>query len=859
MGPDLIDTELRHHLAERVDRLVQEGWTRQAAEREARRLFGDVAEVSTQLHHLSVRRRRRRMLPRIVDALWQDLATGLRQFRSHPVSTGAALAVMVIGIGLATAMFSIVDGVLIRPLPFGEPERIIFIREVADGMTQSVSPAAYLHWRRVETGGLELLTVLDQGDYELTVEGEPAVVRATLASHEFFEVMGVNPSRGRGFRADEDHPDAERVVVVSDAFWRRHLDADPEVLGTTLRLQGEAHTVIGITPPGFDFPGGSEVWIPYGKDGPLGADWWGTRFLLAYGRTRDGVDIETVRREMRDSLRGVSNQVETDVALTPLKEHVSGSVEAGLLLLSGAVALVLLVACANVGNLLLSRATGRKAEMALRSALGAGRARILAALITESLVLSLAAGGGGYAFGAWSLRLLISLAPRDLPRSTEIVMDARVLLAAFVVAVTTGVFAALVPALRASAVDTATALREGTGTTSSSRAEGRLQSTLIVAQVALTVVLLVSAGLLGRSFLTIVSQDPGFRSDSVVTAHFGFPRYRYTETRQYERFYAELVERLEAMPAIERAAFVRNLPISRRTMTSPIVVEGREPDESWPQGQIAWVTPGYIETMGIPLVRGRTFTDRDLGSSVKRVLVSESLARTFFPDREAVGSRIRTFFTSDEEGFFEVVGVVGDVRHDSLTAEAPPILYYLLSSAAGATLVARVDMPEATAFAAIEAAVRDVDPEQPVSQLATMGDLLARSVAQPRFHAYLLSGFALIAITLAMVGLYGVMSGAVHRRRFEIGVRMALGADGASVRGLVVREVLLLVGLGAALGLAGTIAASRLLRGLLFEVSPADPVTLLAVAGLVAASALAATYPTLRRAARVDPVGVLKG
>jgi len=858
IGPDPIDRELRHHLDERIDRLVENGWTREAAEREAQRLFGDVTECSSELHRLSEKQRRRRALPRILDALRQDLVSGLKQFRNHPVSTGAALAVMIIGIGIATAMFSIVDGVLIRPLPFYEPERLVAVREVIEGRSMGISPSAYLHWRDNSSGGLEGLTIFDQGDQELTGDREAIVVRATFASHEFFTLLGVDVAQGRSFRADEDHADGERVVVLSDQLWRQRFGADPSILGTTIGLQGQARTVIGIAPPGFDFPDESEAWLPYGQDGVLLPDMWGARFLVAYGRIRTGVDIETSRREMRDALRSVSGEGGVDVALIPLKEHVAGSVTDGLLLLSAAVGLVLLVACANVGNLLLSRATSRRPEMALRAALGAGRARMMSALVTESLVLSLAAGAGGYIFGAWSLRLFIRLAPEDLPRASEIAMDSRVLLAAFVAAVVTGVFAGLIPALRASAVDTAPTLREGTKTTSSGRAEGKLQSTLIVAQVALTVILLVAAGLLSRSFLTIVSQDPGFEAGSVVTAHFAFPRYRYSEPQQYASFYSGLVERLETVPGIQGAAFIRNLPISRRTMTGPVVLEDRERDESWPQTQVTWVTPGYIETMRIPLIRGRAFVEADAGSVAKRVLVSESLARAFFPDRDPVGRRIRTLFDGEDE-FFEIVGVVGDVRHQSLTADAPPIVYYLLEPVVGATLVARTSMPSTAALAAIEAAVRDVDPEQPVTQLASMGDLLARSVAQPRFYAYLLSGFALIGVALAMVGLYGVMSGAVQRRRFEIGVRMALGANTGIVRGLIVRRVLALMGGGVLLGLAGTLAVTRLLRGLLFQISPADPVTLLAVAALIVVSGLAAAYPTVRRATRVDPVSVLKG
>lgn len=858
IGTDPIERELRHHLDERIDRLVRDGWTREAAESEARRLFGDVAELSSKLQRLYEARRRRRSLPRILDALRQDLVSGFRQFRNHPVSTGAALAVMIIGIGMAAAMFSIVDGVLLRPLPFHEPERLVSVRELVEGRSQRISPAAYLHWSDNTSGGLEGLTILDQGDLELTGNGDPTVVRATLASHEFFTLLGVELAEGRGFRIDEDRPDGDRVVVLSDELWHERFGADPDVLGTTIRLQGQARTVIGIAQAGFDFPDGSEAWLPYGQDGPLFADMWGARFLDAYGRIRAGVEIETARREMRDALRSVSEQEDVDVALTPLKTHVSGSVEDGLLLLSAAVALVLLVACANVGSLLLSRATSRRPEMALRAALGAGRARLIATLVTESLVLSLAAGAGGYLFGAWSLGLLIGLAPQDLPRASEIAMDGRVLFASLVAAMGTGILAGLIPALRASAIDAAPSLREGTKTASSGRTEGKLQAALLIAQVALTVVLLVAAGLLSRSFLTIVSQDPGFEAGSVVTAHFGFPRYRYGEPQQYASFYANVVERLEAVPGVEDAALIRNLPISRRTMTAPVVPEGREPDDSWPQAQVSWVTPGYVETMRIPLIRGRVFTEEDIGSGVEPVLISESLARAFFPDRDPLGQRVRTLFDNEEE-FFEIVGVVGDVRHQSLTTGAPPILYYLMAPFAGATLVVRTTMPATAAFGAIEAVVRDIDPEQPVSQLASMDDLLARSVAQPQFHAFLLSGFALVAVALAMIGLYGVMSGAVQRRQFEIGVRMALGADARTVRGLVVRKVLALMGAGVLLGLAGTLAVTRLLRGLLFQVSPADPATLMAVAGLIVVSGLAAAYPTVRRATRVDPVSVLKG
>jgi len=855
--PDPVDREIRHHLEERIDRLIGEGWTREEAEREAARLFGDPDGVSSELRRLS-RRRRRRTLPfRVADAVRQDLASGYRQLRRHPVSSGAALLVMILGIGLATSTFSVVNGVLLRPLPFREPETLVAVHESADGRVQPVSPASYLHWRTSPPEGLEGIAVLDQGDLELGGGDDPMVVRSALVSHEFFALLGIEMARGRGFRADEDRPGAERVTVLSDALWRSRFGADPEVLGTTILLQGQPRTVVGIAPPGFDFPTNARLWLPYGQDGPLLADLWGARFLDAYARLRDDVDIEAAQSAMRASLREASGQPDVEVVLTPLKSHVVGAVRGGLLLLSGAVVLVLLVACANVGNLLLSRATARRPEMALRAALGAGRLRMTSILISESLVLAIPAGLGGYAFVAWGIELLIALAPQDLPRAAEIRTDVGILIVALVIAAATGVVAGLIPALRAATGSAVPALRQGSRTSSPGRAEGRLQSALLVGQVAATVVLLVAAGLLGRSFLVMVSQDPGFEHDSVVTAHFGFPRYRYATPQRYADFFAAMVDQLEAVPGVQSAAFVRNLPISRRSMTAVVEAQGRPVGLS-PRAQVAWVTPGYVETMRIPLLRGRTFDQTDSAPPDDVVLVSNELARILFPGQDPLGRRVRTGFDGEQE-YSEIVGVVGDVRHQSLTDDPPPILYYTLPPVAGATLVARTTLAPSAALAAIETTVHAVDPEQPISQLAAMDDLLAQSVAQPRFYTYLLSVFALVTALLAMVGLYGVMSGAVQRRQFEIGVRMAMGADARRVRLLVVGQALATVGAGVVLGLAGAAAATRLLERFLFGITPGDPATLVAVIGLTALSSLAATYPAVRRAARVDPLEVLKG
>ncbi len=854
---DPIDDELAHHVEESVDRLVENGWEPNAAQREARRLLGDVDKISRELHRMSSRRRLRRSWLRRLDGLRQDVTAGLRQFRTHPLGSGAAVAVMAIGIGAVTVMFSIVDGVLIRPLPFHQPERLVSVREVVDGQAQRISPAAYLRWRERTGGALEGLSVFDQGDLELSADSGPDVIHATLASHEFFALLGTDLAAGRGFRADEDHPDGDRVVVISHDLWRQRFGADPGLVGTAILLQGQARTVIGVGPEGFDFPGESQAWLPYGQDGPLDHRLWGARFLDAVARIQPGVDLDVARRRMRESLEEAGAPTGVDVMLTPLKTELAGSVEDGLFMLSAAVTLVLLVACGNVGSLLLARALTRRPELALRSALGAGRNRLVSALLAESLVLSSIGGFGGYLLGAWGLRLVVALAPQDLPRAAEVAMNGRAALAAFAAAVTTGLLIGLVPAFRAAAVDAGPALREARSA-STSRSGGRLQGGLIVAQVSLTLVLLAAAGLLSRSFLGILTQDPGFESRSLVTAYFGFPRYRYGETRKTAAFYDALVKRLIAAPGIREAAFVRNLPISRRSMTSPVVIQDRVAAGSRSQTQVTGVTAGYFRTMRIPLLRGRLFEDKDLHAAGDTVIISEAFARTFFPDQDPIGRRVRTLFSSD---FAEVIGVVGDIRHLSLVDEAPPIFYYLLPRlpAAGATLVARADVDSKIAFATIAEAVREVDPEQPVGRLATMQEMLARSMAGPRFYAYMLAGFATIAIALAMIGVYGVMSGTVQRRQLELGVRMALGADVAAIRYLVVRSVLTLLGVGVLVGLVATAALTRLLRGLLFEVSPTDLPTLATVVALLLVSGLAAAYPPVRRAGRVDPARVLRG
>lgn len=775
-----------------------------------------------------------------------------------------SMLILALGIGANSAIFSMVSAVLLRPLPYADPDELVVLREynVEEYEGYRVSPATFRDWR-AEQRTLASLAAISEGRFELGGGDEPREVQSAAVSAEFFDLMGVPPALGSGFVPEHDAPGAEPVVVLSHALWVQRYGADSAVVGGNVRLGDRPYRIVGIAAPGFEYPGGTEVWTPLGPEMPDFGNVRGARFLLAIGRLRPDVDIDAAEAD----LSGISAAVDDPdmrgwrARLTPLAEEITGDVRPALLILFAAVAFVLLIACANVANLLLARATRRQEELAIRAALGAGRARLTAELLSETLLLSLGGGLLGLLLASWGLDLLVALGPQQLPRTEEIAVDLPVLAFTFGISLLTGLLAGIVPSLRFSRPDLTSPLRQAGGRRiAGGLRANQLRSALVIGEVALSLVLLVGAGLMVRSFLSIVSVETGLDPERVLTFDFSLPSYRYPDESSRLAFSARLLERARAIPGVEHAGLTRNLPLSGRRMTAPVRVQGVPSEDlaDRPHSQVSSVTPGYFRAMGIRLIDGRTFTLADDERAPPVTIVNETFARIFFPGQDPIGRRARTLFGSDE--MKEIVGVVADVHHLSLTREAEPKFYQPMAQfpATGFTLVARV-APEASGMvAAVKTAVGDIDPQLPVARISSMEALLSRSVAQPRFYASMLAVFAALAVILASVGFYAVMAGSVAERRREIGIRMAVGARMSQVVRMVVGEGAMITGVGLAVGLIVAFVLTRLLEGLLFRVSVTDPFVFAAVTVLLAVVAGLATYLPARSAARIDPMLTLR-
>jgi putative ABC transport system permease protein len=795
----------------------------------------------------------------------RDIRLAIRQIKKRPGFALGSVLILTLGIGATTAVFSIVSAVLLRPLPFENPDRLVVVWEsnLEEGQARSrISPPTFLEWREQQES-LAGITAISEGSH---VEGgsaladgsEPRRLNSAAVSANFFSILGVRVEIGRSFLPEDDRVGAARTVILGHAVWRQRYGADPSVVGRTLTLDNEPYEVIGVAPQGFDYPSETEVWTTLLPQIPGALDIRGARFLSGLGRLLPDVSLAQAETDL-STISG--RQVEGwGARLVPLHEHIAGDVRPAFLILLAAVVFVLLIACANVANLLLARSTGRYGELAIRTALGASRLRIMGHLIWEALVLAIAGGVLGLLLAAWGLDLLIAMSPQDLPRSDEIGINGTVLVFAFVVSLLTGLVSGIAPSFRSSKPELTSAFNEAGRAVTGGIGRNRLRSGLVVMEVAVSLVLLIGAGLMVKSFMTILRIDPGFQPASVMTFDLALPSYRYPEPQHQAAFFEALLERVEALPGVRTAALTRNLPLSGRSMRSPVRLEGESPPESGGQlrTQVATVSPQYFRAMGIQVTQGRAFTDRDGPDGAPVAIVNESFARQAFPGQDAIGKNARTFF--GQPVMREIVGVVSDVRHSALTADAPPTFYTPLAQGASPffTLVVRAEEPQAAALAAVRTAIRDADPDLPIDAVASLDELLSRSTAEPRFYATMLGAFAGMALLLAIVGLYAVMANSVAQRRREIGIRMAVGAQVGNVVRLVVSQGLVLTTIGLAVGLAAAFGVTRVLAKLLFGVSATDAGIFAVSALLLGAVALLATYIPARSATRVDPLLVLR-
>jgi putative ABC transport system permease protein len=796
--------------------------------------------------------------------LIHDLRHSIRLLLRTPGFTIVAALTLALGIGANTAIFTVVNALLLRPLPYAHADRLVMVwqdlRARGGPADEWATPGNYADWRR-ETGIFQTLAVIAGWRPTLTGAAEPEPLPGEQVSHEYFDVLGVTPAIGRTFSPQDDVPNARRVAVLGHGLWQRRFGGDPAAVGRVVTLGGEPHEIIGVLPPGFRpiVAAPAEVWRPLRLNTANPSR--GAVVLRAVARLPEGLPLEkaqaaadTLARQLEAAHPDYNER--TGISLVPLQERVVGGIKPGLLALLGAVAFVLLIACANIANLLLVRGSARQRELAVRTALGAGRGRVVRQLLTESLLLALAGGAFGMLIGAWAVDGLVAMAPADAPRLEEIGLDARVLTFAALLTVLTGLLFGLVPALHALRGDITASLKDG-ARGSGSGSGARLRRVLITAEVALALTLLTGGGLLLQTFLRLQGADLGFDPRNVLVGFVNPPRTSYQSAASFRAFYDQVLERAAALPGVEQAALASVLPLSGDSDTN-FTIEGRAPGRAPSDAPVTWyrlVSAGYFEVMGMTLRRGRSFA---AGEAAPSVVVNEAFVRRHFPDEEALGRRVR--FGGGDDPWFTIVGVVADAKARG-AREAPRVetfAPYWQFTEPGTFVVLKTSTDPALVAAPLKQAVYGIDRDVPVSGVTLLSEMVSDSIEQPRFLATLAVSFALLAVALAAVGIYGVMSYAVSQRTTEIGVRMALGATPREVFRLVVGDGLRLTAIGIAIGVTGSVLVARWLTSLLFGVGAGDPLTLGATSAALLAVAGLACYLPARRAARVDPMVALR-
>jgi putative ABC transport system permease protein len=803
---------------------------------------------------------------RLEDEMFQDLRFGLRMLLKHPSFTLIAVLTLALGIGANTAIFSVVNAVLLRPLPFAEPERLVWLGGWAgNDKEQGVTPADFLDYREQSQSFAQLAACVSEGvPVNLTGSGEAERLKGAMVTANYLDVFGVKPALGRGFLADEEQPGRDRVVVLSHDLWVRRFGADPSILNQTITLSNRNFTVIGVMPPKFQYPAGVELWQPFGFFGPPQSPFRSRElhFLRPVGRLKPGVtrtqaqaEVETIARRLQ-ALYPKTNANQS-LFLMPLQERVVGNIRLTLLVLLGAVGCVLLIACANVANLLLARATARQKEIAVRAAFGASRGRVVRQLLTESLTLALLGGLGGALLAKWGVGLLVKLNAANLPRADEIGINASVLAFTLIVALLTGLLFGLVPALQSTRLDLTDALKEGGRGAGGGAQRHRTLSVLVVGEIALAVVLLIGAGLLINSFVRLQQVGSGFDERNLLTARLDLPN-PYGEPEKKVAFFEQLQQRVAALPGVEAVGLVTELPLARQSADFTFTIEGRPapPAGQSPHADIRNVNHDYFRAMRIPLRTGRRFTEAEVHDNAKVIIISDVLAQRFFAGEEPLGQRLRLSTLGQEP--YQIVGIVGDVRHRGLDVELRQTIYFPSLRLGYANLVIRTTNDPTSLAAAVRKEVAAIDPNQPVANVKTMERWVSESVAQPRFRTLLLGLFSAVALLLAVVGIYGVLSYAVTQRTHELGIRMALGARANDVLGLVVRQGMKLALTGVALGVVAALLLTRLLKDLLFGVRATDPLTFAAIVLLLTGVAFVACWIPARRATRVDPLTALR-
>ena len=798
-----------------------------------------------------------------MDLFFKDARFAVRTLLRRPGFTALALLTIALGIGANTAIFTVVNSVLLRPLPYPEPDELVMVWEQDMSRGWERVPASaedFLAWRD-ETRTLEALGAGSNASYSLTADGEPEQVPGFRVTADFFRVFAVTPALGVPFGADANVEGAHRRVVLSHGLWQRRYGADPSLVGRTIQVDGEGYEVVAVMPPGFQFPSTAQMWTPLVlSEAQLQDRNW--HFLLMVGRRAAGTTLEAARAEMKTIGARLSQEFPDSnqgwgVDVMPLHGEMTQSVRSMLWVLLGAVGFVLLIACANVANLLLVRASGRVRELAVRTALGAGRGRLVRQLLTESVLLAGAGGAVGLGLAYLGLDVLLALSPITVPGGGEVGIDTTVLAATGLGALVTGVVFGTAPVVAVLRSDLQGSLKDG-GRGQAGGAGARLRGFLVMAEMALALVLVTGAGLMIQSVRSLLDVDVGVDTENVLMAQFSLPPAAYPNEEDPVLFYDQLLERARAIPGVTAAALTNVAPPASGGQYH-VRIEGVH--DAWtmdlPVARSRSVSPGYFEAMGIPLLRGRTFTEDDRSGGTRVVVVDQAFVNQHFPDQDPIGRLIRTL----EEEPREIIGVVGNVANTGLGNDAQPtdyLPYRQTAYGSSMTLAVRTASDPNDFVPAVQEAIWGLDPNLPLVNVGPLEDRLRTSVAQPRFNSTLLTLFAVLALVLAGVGIYGVMAYTVSERTTELGLRMALGASGASVRGLVVRKALALTAGGIGLGVVASFGLNRVIASFLFGVEPTDVTTLAAVAAVLCGVALVASYVPAARASRLDPLEALR-
>ncbi len=855
---DELDDELRFHLDRDVEQNIKLGMTPKDARNAALRAFGGVDQSKEEC------RDARGVGP--LENTLRDISYSVRVLLKSYAFTIVVILTLALGIGANTAIFSFANGILLRPLPYPQSDRLAVVDETAHkrGMdSMSVSYPNFLDWREQNTVFEDIGLHFGTSRFALSGAGEPVEIRGSRITQGLFEILRVAPHLGRTFTADEDRPDQDAVVILGYDLWQKNFGGDPNIIGQKIVLSNRPRTVVGVMPRGFRYPEVSELWVPLALTPQMF-----TRTdhgLNGIARLKDGVTFAAAQADMDNVAARIEQQNPVTneglgVKITSLHENLAGDYREALLILLGVVGCVLLVACVNVANLMLARATARQKEFALRAALGASRWRIVRQLLIESLLLAVVGGALGFALSLLALHLLLNAIPIQLPFWMDFGIDLRVLGFSLGITLLTGLIFGAVPALQTSRVDLNDTLKEGGRGSTGFR--GRSRSLLVVTEIALSLVLLVCAGLMIQSFLRLRSVNIGLDTNNVLTATVLLPRAKYSTPEQRSGFFKQFVERVRNIPGVQAASATGTLPLSGSNWGRSLTIEGYPVLSvgQAPMIQHTVVTPGYFRTMGIALLAGRDFNDADITDGPKVTIVDERLARHYWPNESAVGKRIRFGPPEDNEPWHTIVGVVRSVRHQRMQEDTRESVYlpHMQIPINGLTVVARTTSDPLDVTPAIRNEVKQLDRDQPISEIATMEDVVAESIWQPRLYATLFAVFAGGALILALIGIYGVMAFLVQTRTHEIGVRMALGATARDVFKLIVGRGMKLTAVGVVIGIGGAIALTRLMHSLLFNTSATDPFIFIAISVLLSVAAFLACYIPARRAARVDPLIALR-